>query len=174
MKRLLCLALLLAAGVRRDDAAKYTQFVEENTGSCVQRNGVQIQVRNTHPTRRIKVWLDRYQAGVGTGDPLAQRTRPAPSPKRWAARAAMPASRSGASCGRYSWTELEALRLRHLHAAAQRNRSAPFFIERRKVAVALGRDRIGQRHDHRRAAGVGVEVEEAGALGLRSLAISRW
>lgn len=102
MKRLLLLlALLLAAGVRaEDDAAKYLQFVEENTGSCVQRNGVQILVRNTHPTRRIKVWLDRYQAGVGTGDRSRSELAPGAEPEpRRAARAAMPASRSGASCG---------------------------------------------------------------------------
>lgn len=83
MKRLLLLlALLLAAGVRaEDDAAKYLQFVEENTGSCVQRNGVQIQVRNMHPTRRIKVWLDRYQAGVGTGDRSRSELAPGAEPE---------------------------------------------------------------------------------------------
>ena len=82
MKRLLCLALLLAAGARaEDDAAKYLQFVEENTGSCVQRNGVQILVRNTHPTRRIKVWLDRYQAGVGTGDRSRSELAPGAEPE---------------------------------------------------------------------------------------------
>lgn len=82
MKRLLLLALLLAAGARaEDDAAKYLQFVEENTGSCVQRNGVQILVRNTHPTRRIKVWLDRYQAGVGTGDRSRSELAPGAEPE---------------------------------------------------------------------------------------------
>ncbi len=83
MKRLLLLlALLLAAGARaEDDAAKYLQFVEENTGSCVQRNGVQIQVRNMHPTRRIKVWLDRYQAGVGTGDRSRSELAPGAEPE---------------------------------------------------------------------------------------------
>ena len=83
MKRLLLLlAWLLAAGARaEDDAAKYLQFVEENTGSGVQRNGVQIQVRNTHPTRRIKVWLDRYQAGVGTGDRSRSELAPGAEPE---------------------------------------------------------------------------------------------
>ena len=83
MKRLLLLlALLLAAGARaEDDAAKYLQFVEENIGSCVQRNGVQIQVCNTHPTRCIKVWLDRYQAGVGTGDRSRSELAPGAEPE---------------------------------------------------------------------------------------------
>ncbi len=82
MKRLLLLALLLAAAARaEDDAAKYLQFVEENTGSCVQRNGVQIQVRNTHPTRRIKVWLDRYHMGVGTGDRSRSELAPGAEPE---------------------------------------------------------------------------------------------
>jgi hypothetical protein len=51
-----------------DDAARYVQFVEEPAATCVQRNGMQILVRNSHPTRRLRVWLDRIHMGVGTGD----------------------------------------------------------------------------------------------------------
>ena len=67
----LALAALLGAGPGRaadDEALRYVRFVEEQAGDCVNRNGVQILVKNEHPTRRLRVWLDRYQAGVGTGD----------------------------------------------------------------------------------------------------------
>lgn len=68
--RLPLAAALLAAlpALAQDDAQRYVRFVEEGAGECVNRNGVQILVKNEHPTRRLRVWLDRYQAGVGTGD----------------------------------------------------------------------------------------------------------
>lgn len=75
------IAVFAAAAHAQDDAAKYVQFVEENSGSCVQRNGVQIQVRSTHATRRIKVWLDRYQGGVGTGDRSRSELAPGAAPE---------------------------------------------------------------------------------------------
>jgi hypothetical protein len=51
-----------------DDAAQYVQFVEEPAALCVERNGVQIQVKSSHPSRTLRVWLDRIHMGVGTGD----------------------------------------------------------------------------------------------------------
>lgn len=77
------LAVVLAAAAVRaeDDPAKYVQFVEDNAASCVQRNGVQIQVRSTHPTRRVKVWLDRYHMGVGTGDRSRSELAPGAAPE---------------------------------------------------------------------------------------------
>ncbi|MBX3604932.1 MAG: hypothetical protein KF788_06660 [Piscinibacter sp.] len=68
---LLLIALAGAAPAHADgdaEARRYVRFVEEPAGACVARNGVQILVRNEHPTRRLRVWLDRFQAGVGTGD----------------------------------------------------------------------------------------------------------
>ncbi|HWH72700.1 MAG TPA: hypothetical protein VNV16_00355 [Methylibium sp.] len=59
----------LAAAARADeDPRSFVQFVEEHAGQCVMRGGVQILVRSSHPRRTIKVWLDRYVSGVGTGD----------------------------------------------------------------------------------------------------------
>ncbi|MFT3957303.1 MAG: hypothetical protein QM722_23850 [Piscinibacter sp.] len=83
MKRFVLLVALVAATVARadDDPAKYVQFVEDNAASCVQRNGVQIQVRSTHPSRRIKVWLDRYHMGVGTGDRSRSELTPGAAPE---------------------------------------------------------------------------------------------
>ena len=70
MRRALSALTLLAcaASHAQDDPAKYVKFVEEHAANCVMRNATQIQLKNTHPTRRIRVWLDRYHMGVGTGD----------------------------------------------------------------------------------------------------------
>ena len=63
------LAALPAAGRADDeDAKKYVQFVEEFTGTCTSRNAVQVLLRNAHPTRTLRVWLDRFHMGTGTGD----------------------------------------------------------------------------------------------------------
>lgn len=102
MKRLLIVATLLAGAARaQDDALHYVQFVEENTGTCVQRNGVQIQVRSTHPTRRIKVWLDRYQRGVGTGDRSRSELAPGAAPE--------PLGCSRSDAGTQEWRIVRAL-----------------------------------------------------------------
>ncbi|WP_210760695.1 hypothetical protein [Azohydromonas sediminis] len=74
-------AWLTAAAHADDDARRHVQFVEEPTGTCVTRNGVQIQVRNTHPTRTLRVWLDRYFMGVGTGDRSRTVLRPGAAPE---------------------------------------------------------------------------------------------
>ena len=50
------------------EPAGYVAFVEDFAGSCVARNGVRLLVKSTHPTRKLRVWLDRYHLGSGTGD----------------------------------------------------------------------------------------------------------
>jgi hypothetical protein len=61
--------VMAASAVAADnDAAQYVQFVEEPAALCVERNGVQIQVKSSHPSRTLRVWLDRIHMGVGTGD----------------------------------------------------------------------------------------------------------
>lgn len=64
-----------------DEAAGYVQFVEDFTATCVARNGVQLQVKNTHPSRKIRVWLDRMQMGVGTGDRSRTELPPGAEPE---------------------------------------------------------------------------------------------
>lgn len=64
-----------------DEASGYVQFVEDFTANCVARNGVQLQVRNTHPSRKIRVWLDRIQMGVGTGDRSRTELPPGAEPE---------------------------------------------------------------------------------------------
>lgn len=63
------------------EAAAYVQFVEDFAATCVARNGVQIQVKSTHPSRKIRVWLDRMQMGVGTGDRSRTELAPAAEPE---------------------------------------------------------------------------------------------
>lgn len=64
-----------------DDPARYVQFVEDFAATCVARNGVQIQVKNTHPTRTLRVWLDRIHMGVGTGDRSRSELPPGAEPE---------------------------------------------------------------------------------------------
>lgn len=64
-----------------EDASAYVAFVQEFAGTCVARNGVQILVKNTHPTRTVKVWFDRYHMGTGTGDRSRSELRPAAEPE---------------------------------------------------------------------------------------------
>jgi hypothetical protein len=64
------LTVAMAGPAITDDAvaAQYVQFVQEPAALCVERNGVQIQVKSSHPSRTVRVWLDRIHMGVGTGD----------------------------------------------------------------------------------------------------------
>lgn len=76
------LACMLCGAVRADeDATRYVQFVEEPSATCVARNGVQILVKNTHPTRKLRVWLDRFHMGVGTGDRSRSELAPGAEPE---------------------------------------------------------------------------------------------
>ena len=64
-----------------EDPAAFVSFVEEPSATCVSRNGVQILVRNTHPTRGLRVWLDRYHMGTGTGDRSRSELKPGAEPE---------------------------------------------------------------------------------------------
>lgn len=70
-----------AAGEASDDAKSYVQFVEDVSGNCTSRNAKQILVKNAHPTRKIRVWLDRYHMGVGTGDRSKSDLAPGAEPE---------------------------------------------------------------------------------------------
>ena len=77
-------ALLLAAAPARtedDDPFAYVAFVEEPAATCVARRGMQILVRNTHPARTLRVWLDRFHMGVGTGDRSRSELAPGAAPE---------------------------------------------------------------------------------------------
>lgn len=70
-----------AAEPTGEEAKQYVQFVEELAGACVSRNTKQIQVKNIHPSRKIRVWLDRYHMGTGTGDRSKSDLLPGAAPE---------------------------------------------------------------------------------------------
>lgn len=78
---LLVALLLPAAGPAADEAAAFVRFVEEPAATCVTRNGMQILVKNAHPSRTLRVWLDRYHMGVGTGDRSRSELKPGADPE---------------------------------------------------------------------------------------------
>jgi hypothetical protein len=78
----ICFAIMplgIAAG--GEDPASFIQFLEEPTAACVSRNAVQILVKNTHPSRTVRVWLDRYHMGHGTGDRSRSELKPGAEPE---------------------------------------------------------------------------------------------
>jgi hypothetical protein len=77
-----CVMLLPALAQRADEeATAHVNFSQDFVGTCVSRNGVQILVRNTHPTRKLRVWLDRFHMGVGTGDRSRSDLAPGAEPE---------------------------------------------------------------------------------------------
>jgi hypothetical protein len=83
---LLCAAALsslaaLPARSQGEDPRQFVQFVEEFAGTCTARQGVQLLVKNTHPSRTVRVWLDRYHMGQGTGDRSKSDLAPGAEPE---------------------------------------------------------------------------------------------
>lgn len=64
-----------------EDPAKFLEFVREDASNCVIRNGQRILVRSTHPSRTLRVWLDRYLMGIGTGDRSRSELKPGAEPE---------------------------------------------------------------------------------------------
>lgn len=86
LRSIALLGLLLAstslhAAPAAEEAVKYVEFVQDFASTCVQRNGVQIQVRNSHPQRTVRVWMDRFHMGVGTGDRSRSELKPGAEPE---------------------------------------------------------------------------------------------
>ncbi len=84
---MLAAALLSAPAARAQEAAStpatasFVAFVQDFAAGCVARQGVQLQVRNTHPTRTLRVWFDRYHMGTGTGDRSRSDLKPGAEPE---------------------------------------------------------------------------------------------
>jgi hypothetical protein len=99
---LLVCVVWAAAGARAaEDPLAFVSFVEEHTSTCVSRNGVQILVRNTHPSRTLRVWLDRYHMGTGTGDRSRSDLKPGAAPE--------PLGCSRSTTGAQEWRLVRAL-----------------------------------------------------------------
>jgi hypothetical protein len=72
----------LAPAVHADeDARASVQIVEDLSGTCSARNAKLLLVKNTHPTRKLRVWLDRYHMGHGTGDRSRSDLAPGAAPE---------------------------------------------------------------------------------------------
>lgn len=65
-----------------EDPARFVEFVEEFEAVCVAREGVMIQVRSAHPSRPIRVWLERWHMGVHTGDRGRSDLQPGAEPEK--------------------------------------------------------------------------------------------
>ncbi|MGB8339151.1 MAG: hypothetical protein WCD07_10350 [Burkholderiales bacterium] len=63
-----CFFSIVRAQESVQDAKQFVAFVQEFEATCVSREAVQILVKSTHPKRKMRVWLDRFHMGVGTGD----------------------------------------------------------------------------------------------------------
>lgn len=63
-------ALLAAPAMAQDaqDPAAFVEFVKDFDANCVRWEGYLVMIRSTHPTRRIKVTLERQFMGKPTGD----------------------------------------------------------------------------------------------------------
>lgn len=75
------LASTPAPAADAEDAASFVQFTQEFAGQCTGRNGVQILVKNAHPSRPLRVWLDRIHMGKGTGDRSRSDLAPGAEPE---------------------------------------------------------------------------------------------
>lgn len=71
----------IPAKAQDDDARSSVRFVQEFEATCVSRNAVQILVASTHASRTVRVWLDRYHMGVGTGDRSKTDLKPGAAPE---------------------------------------------------------------------------------------------
>src|SRR5262245_5859268 len=78
---LVCAVLVPCGSAPAEDPSGFVSFVEEPTANCLARSGVEILVRSTHPSRTLRVWLDRYHMGTGTGDRSRSDLKPGAAPE---------------------------------------------------------------------------------------------
>ncbi len=73
----------LAAPARAadEDAASFVKFGEDFGATCVNRNTVTVTVKSTHPSRVIRVWLERSVGGTSTGDRSRSDLKPNAEPE---------------------------------------------------------------------------------------------
>ena len=85
-------ALALAAGLALPAAAptraaeeepqQFIAFSQDFEAVCVEREGVMILIGNTHPSRPLRVWLERWHMGVFTGDRSKSDLKPGAEPEK--------------------------------------------------------------------------------------------
>lgn len=88
MMRLLAMLLLTAIlGLAAptigadEDPASFVKFGEDFGATCVNRNTVTVTVKSTHPSRTVRVWLERSLGGVPTGDRSKSDLKPDAPPE---------------------------------------------------------------------------------------------
>lgn len=88
MMRLLAMLLLTAIfGLAAptigadEDPASFVKFGEDFGATCVNRKTVTVTVRSTHPSRTVRVWLERSVGGVPTGDRSKSDLKPDAPPE---------------------------------------------------------------------------------------------
>jgi hypothetical protein len=98
-----CLLLCAVSGpaAAEEDPLAFVSFVEEPTANCLARSGMEILVRNTHAKRTLRVWLDRYHMGTGTGDRSRSDLKPGAEPE--------PLGCSRSSSGTQEWRLVRAV-----------------------------------------------------------------
>jgi hypothetical protein len=88
MTRLLAALLLMATSSfaaptmqADEDPASFVKFGEDFGATCVNRKTVTVTVRSTHPSRTVRVWLERSLGGVPTGDRSKSDLKPDAPPE---------------------------------------------------------------------------------------------
>lgn len=64
-----------------EQAADFVRFEQDFAGHCVARNGVQVLVRSSHPSRTLKVVMERQFGGRPTGDRSRSELKPGAEPE---------------------------------------------------------------------------------------------
>jgi hypothetical protein len=71
-----------AAQAQTEDPAAFVRFVQEDDATCMMREGRMVLVASSHPSRRIRCWLERRHMGVPTGDRSRADLAPGGEPEK--------------------------------------------------------------------------------------------
>ena len=75
------LALAAPTLAADENPASFVKFGEDFGATCVNRKTVTVTVRSTHPSRTVRVWLERSVGGVPTGDRSKSDLKPDAPPE---------------------------------------------------------------------------------------------
>lgn len=75
------IALAAPAAMAEEQPASFVKFGEDFGATCVNRQTVTVTVRSTHPSRTVRVWLERSVGGVPTGDRSKSDLEPGAPPE---------------------------------------------------------------------------------------------
>jgi len=76
-----CLALPLQAAAEDEDPLKFIAFSTDFDSKCVQRNGVMIYIANSHPSRTMRLVLERWYMDNRTADRGKSMLKPGADPE---------------------------------------------------------------------------------------------